>query len=76
MSRQSKTVMYDLPTQDLQNTMLTSTSPRAARRFPGLPLDQESRMSADNEQEAEKVRWLRSRIVQTLNVPPMGIELF
>ena len=26
-------------------------------------------MSADNEQEAEKVRWLRSRIVQTLNVP-------
>ena len=26
-------------------------------------------MSADNEQEAEKVRWLHSRIVQTLNVP-------
>jgi len=25
-------------------------------------------MSAVNEQEAEKVRWLRSRIVQTLNV--------
>jgi hypothetical protein len=34
-----------------------------------LPLDPESRMSADNKQEAEKVRRLRSRIVQTLNVP-------
>jgi hypothetical protein len=39
--------MDDLPTQDLQNTMLTSTSPRAARRFLGLPSDRESRMSAD-----------------------------
>jgi hypothetical protein len=36
--------------------MLTSASPRAARRFLGLPSDEESRMSADNNQEAEKVR--------------------
>jgi hypothetical protein len=34
-----------------------------------LPLGPESRMSADDKQEAEKVRQLRSRIVQTLNVP-------
>ncbi len=35
-----------------------------------LPLDPESRMSADNKQEAEKVGRLRSRIVQTLNGDP------
>ena len=49
--------------------MLTSYSPRVGRKFLDLPSDGESRMSADNEQEAEKVRWLHSRIVQTLNVP-------
>ena len=49
--------------------MLTSHSPRVVRARTDLPLDPESRMSADNKQEAEKVRRLRSRIVQTLNVP-------
>ena len=32
-------------------------------------------MSADNEQKAEKVRWLRSRIVQTFNGDPAASPL-
>ena len=49
--------------------MLTSRSPIVVRARMDLPLDPESRMSADDKQEAEKVRQLRSHIVQTLNVP-------
>jgi hypothetical protein len=49
--------------------MLVSYSPRVVQQFLDLPSDKESRMSADNKQQAEKVRRLRSRIVQTLNVP-------
>ena len=36
--------------------MQTSCSPRVVRARTDLPLDAESRMSADNKQEAEKVR--------------------
>jgi hypothetical protein len=39
--------MYDLPTQDLQNTMLTSASPRAARRFLARIIHEASAASAD-----------------------------
>ena len=55
--------------------MLTSRSPRVVRARRDLPLDPESRMSADNKQEAEKVRRLRSCIVQTLNGDPAASPL-
>ena len=42
--------------------MLTFYSPGVVQLFLGLPLDGESRKSADHKQEAEKVRRRRSRI--------------